>query len=92
MSKSMCIVPWVGFSNDPDGTVRACCISKERVTKENGDLYYTQLDNVKDIFHSPYMKQLRQDFIDGKKPKSVKYVGRMRKMVTRVNVNIIMKL
>ena len=70
MSKSMCIVPWVGFSNDPDGTVRACCISKERVTKENGDLYYTQLDNVKDIFHSPYMKQLRQDFIDGKKPKN----------------------
>lgn len=70
MSKSMCIVPWVGFSNDPDGTVRACCISKEKVTKENGDLYYTQLDNVKDIFHSPYMKQLRQDFIDGKKPKN----------------------
>ena len=28
MSKNMCIVPWVGFSNDPDGTVRACCISK----------------------------------------------------------------
>jgi len=66
--KYICTVPWVGFSNDPDGRIRACCISKDHVTKEDGTPYYTQNDNIKDIFHSKYMNDLRQDFLDGKQP------------------------
>lgn len=68
--KYICTVPWVGFSNDPDGRIRACCISKDHVTKEDGTPYYTQNDNIKDIFHSEYMNNLRQDFLDGKQPKN----------------------
>ena len=66
--KNMCTVPWVGFSNDPDGRIRACCISKDHVTKEDGSYFYTQKDNIKDIFHSKYMNDLRQEFKDGKMP------------------------
>jgi len=66
--KYMCTVPWVGFSNDPDGRIRACCISKDHVTKEDGSYFYTQKDNIKDIFHSKYMNDLRQEFKDGKMP------------------------
>ena len=36
MSNTMCTVPWVGFSNDPDGRIRPCCISKDHVVKEDG--------------------------------------------------------
>tara|TARA_B100000085_G_scaffold96353_1_gene87408 strand:- start:5543 stop:6772 length:1230 start_codon:yes stop_codon:yes gene_type:complete len=68
--KNLCAIPWVGFSNDPDGSVKPCCISQETVTKPDGSNYYTQLDNIKDIFHSEYMNNLRQEFIDGKKPKN----------------------
>lgn len=68
--KNLCAIPWVGFSNDPDGKIRACCISKEHVTKPNGDYFYTQNDNIKDIFHSDYMNNLRQEFINGEKPKN----------------------
>ena len=68
MSNTMCTVPWVGFSNDPDGRIRPCCISKDHVVKEDGTPYYTQKDNIKDIFHSKYMNELRQEFKDGKKP------------------------
>jgi len=68
--KSLCAIPWVGFSNDPDGSIRPCCISKEQVTKPDGSNYYTQLDNIKDIFHSDYMNNLREEFTQGKKPKN----------------------
>ncbi len=68
--KNLCAIPWVGFSNDPNGSVKPCCISQETVTKPDGSNYYTQLDNIKDIFHSEYMNNLRQEFIDGKKPKN----------------------
>ena len=68
--KNLCAIPWVGFSNDPNGSVRPCCISKEHVTKPDGSNFYTQLDNVRDIFHSEYMNNLRKEFIQGKKPKN----------------------
>lgn len=68
--KNLCTLPWVGFSNDPDGRIRPCCISDEHVTKEDGTPYYTQLDNIKDIFHSKYMNDMRQEFIDGGMPKN----------------------
>ena len=68
--KFICALPWVGFSNDPDGTIRPCCISKDKITKEDGSLYYTQKDNIKDIFHSKYMNDLRMEFINGGKPKN----------------------
>ena len=92
MSNTMCTVPWVGFSNDPDGRIRPCCISKDHVVKEDGTPYYTQKDNIKDIFHSKYMNELRQEFKDGKKNHQiVRYVGRMKKMVINPNEKAIMK-
>lgn len=68
--KHFCALPWVGFSNDPDGTIRPCCISNDKITKEDNTPFYTQKDNIKDIFHSKYMNNLRQEFIDGKQPKN----------------------
>jgi MoaA/NifB/PqqE/SkfB family radical SAM enzyme len=65
----LCKIPWAGFSNNPDGTVKPCCIYKENIKKEDGTDFYVQKDDVKDIFHSEYMNNLRKDFIDGKKPK-----------------------
>lgn len=64
----LCSLPWTGFSNDPDGKVRPCCIYKGHITDENGDPYYVQTVSVKEIFRSKYMKDLRQEFLDGKKP------------------------
>lgn len=64
----LCSIPWVGFSNDPDGKVKPCCIYKEHIVKPNGEPYYIQVDTVKDIFHSEYMENLRKDFLSGKQP------------------------
>lgn len=65
----LCSLPWTGFSNDPDGKVRPCCIYKGHITDPQGQPYYVQTTSVKEIFKSQYMRDLRKEFLDGKKPK-----------------------
>lgn len=64
----LCSLPWTGFSNDPDGKVRPCCIYKGHITDENNNPYYVQTTSVKDIFSSKYMSTLRHEFRQGIKP------------------------
>lgn len=68
MTQWLCSLPWTGFSNDPDGKVRPCCIYKGYITDESDNPYYVQTTSVKEIFASKYMKDLRQQFRDGIKP------------------------
>lgn len=65
----ICPLPWVGFSNDPYGSVKPCCINKDYIIKPDGSYYYVQNDPVKDIFNSEYMNDLRKQFLNGEKPK-----------------------
>lgn len=66
--KTLCPLPWVGFSNDPNGTVRPCCISKERITDKDGKPFFIQNTPMKEIFHSDYMNNLRESFLKGEQP------------------------
>jgi len=66
--KWLCSLPWTGFSNDPDGKVRPCCLYKDYIKDDNGEFMHVQTNTVTEIFSSNYMKKLRQDFRDGKKP------------------------
>jgi len=47
--ENLCLVPWTGFSNDPNGKVRPCCIFKGHIKKENNDSYYVQESSLKEI-------------------------------------------
>ncbi len=66
--KWYCSLPWTGFSNDPDGKVRPCCIYKGHITDDTGNPYYVQNFSVKEIFNSNYMKNLREQFRNGERP------------------------
>jgi sulfatase maturation enzyme AslB (radical SAM superfamily) len=66
--KWLCSLPWTAISNDPDGKVRPCCIYKDVIKDNQGNDLYLQTTNLKDIFHSDYMKNLRQEFLSGNKP------------------------
>lgn len=68
-SKWYCKLPWTGFSNDPDGKVRPCCLYKGYIVDEIGKEMYVQTHSVKEIFSSKYMKDLREEFRSGAKPK-----------------------
>ena len=67
-SKWYCKLPWTGFSNDPDGKVRPCCVYKGYIVDELGKEMYVQTHSVKEIFSSKYMKDLRAEFRSGAKP------------------------
>ena len=67
-SKWYCKLPWTGFSNDPDGKARPCCIYKGYIKDDDGKIMYVQTHSVKEIFASKYMKDLRQTFRDGNRP------------------------
>lgn len=58
----ICRMPWIGFSNDPDGKSRPCCIYKGHISNENNDPMYVQNHTVTEILQSKYMKDLRDKF------------------------------
>ena len=70
MSKpdSLCYMPWAGFSNNPDGTVRPCCLFKDTIKDDDGKDMYVQEHSMRDIFGSQYMKDVRDQFRSGERP------------------------
>ncbi len=59
-NKSYCILPWMNISVDPDGYVKPCCVSTQRLPYNLGH------NTLAEIVNSPEMVQLRQDMIDGR--------------------------
>lgn len=66
MNQSYCSLAWVGITTDPDGSLRPCCVSDDKVTKDDGSLYNLGVDKLEDIYNSTFYKNLRQDMLDGK--------------------------
>ena len=66
--ENLCLIPWLGFSNNPNGVAQPCCIYKGNIKDELGNDLYVQKTAVKDIFASDYMQNLRQAFRENKKP------------------------
>ena len=66
--ENLCMIPWMGFSNNPNGVAQPCCIYKGNIKDELGNDLYVQKNSVKDIFASDYMNNLRQAFRENKKP------------------------
>lgn len=58
-NKSYCILPWMNISVDPDGYVKPCCVSTQRLPYNLGH------NTLAEIVNSSEMIQLRQDMIDG---------------------------
>jgi MoaA/NifB/PqqE/SkfB family radical SAM enzyme len=65
---TLCRLPWQGFSNDPDGKVRPCCLFKDHIRDDAGELMYVQQSTVQEIFHTKFMKDLREQFRNGERP------------------------
>ena len=67
---TFCILPWISLETSPIGSVRPCCLADEEIVDDSGakfDLTTAVLSEVQD---SQYMKKLRQDFLDAKKPRT----------------------
>ena len=68
LPEKICILPWISIETSPIGTARPCCLAQEEICNEQGDKYSLKHATLEEIYHSPYMQTLRQDFLNGNKP------------------------
>lgn len=67
---TFCVLPWVSLEASPIGTVRPCCLADNEIVDDDGikvSLGETKIDSIR---NNLYMKNLRQQFLQGEKPKT----------------------
>ena len=55
----------MGLAVDPDGSVKSCCIAKEKIKKSSGTAYNLGYDSLKDIINSPDYVEIRRKMLAG---------------------------
>lgn len=72
LPNTICMLPWISIETSPIGTARPCCLAREEITDENGEKFDLNKHELESIYHSSYMKELRQKFRAGEKPETCK--------------------
>ena len=65
-----CVLPWISIEASPIGTVRPCCLADDEILDNNGEKFQLTTANFADIQNSRHMRDLRSDFLAGKKPQT----------------------
>jgi pyruvate-formate lyase-activating enzyme len=63
-----CVLPWISLEASPIGTVRPCCLADDEIVDSDGIKFNLATANLQAVQNSEYMYQLRQEFLDGKRP------------------------
>ena len=71
-NKTFCILPWVSIETSPIGTLRPCCLAEDELVDQKGNKYLIGDTPIQEVRDSEQMQQLRQEFLDGKKPDTCK--------------------
>lgn len=58
-------MPWNNVSVDPDGTIKACCISRDYIRKPDGTKYNLGYDKIEDFYNSPDYISIREKMLKG---------------------------
>ena len=66
----ICMLPWISIETSPIGTARPCCLAVDEITKPNGTKYNLKENTLQEIYQSPYMQDLRQQFLNDDKPET----------------------
>ena len=65
-----CVLPWISLETSPIGTVRPCCLAEEEIVDNAGEKFNLSTASFSGIQNSNYMRQLRQQFLDGQQPQT----------------------
>ena len=68
--EKFCVLPWVSLETSPIGTVRPCCLAEDEIKDELGNKYKLIETDLRTVQNSAYMKNLREQFLDGKQPQT----------------------
>jgi len=69
-NKTFCVLPWISLEASPIGTVRPCCLADDEILDNTGEKFSLLTANFADIQNSRSMRELRQQFLSGKKPQT----------------------
>lgn len=65
-----CVLPWISLETSPIGTVRPCCLADDEITDDAGTKFDLNHADLNQVQNSQYMMKLRQEFLDGKQPRT----------------------
>jgi pyruvate-formate lyase-activating enzyme len=65
-----CVLPWVSLEASPIGTVRPCCLADDELLDDDGNKFSLLTADFASIQNSQAMTQLREEFLDGKRPQT----------------------
>ena len=68
LPKNICMLPWISIETSPIGSTRPCCLAIDEITKSDGEKYNLKEHTLEEIYHSDYMRTLREEFLAGGKP------------------------
>jgi len=69
-TEKFCVLPWVSLETSPIGTVRPCCLADDEIVDDAGVKFDLNSAHFGQIQNSQYMQNLRQEFLDGKQPRT----------------------
>ena len=69
-NKTFCVLPWISLEASPIGTVRPCCLADDELVDDTGEKFSLLTANFDDIQNSASMRELREQFLEGKKPQT----------------------
>lgn len=67
-----CIIPWIGMEVNSLGNYRPCCLMDGYIQDNNGEDFLATEVTISEAFRSDWMKDFRQQFLDGEKPEACK--------------------
>lgn len=65
-----CVLPWISIEASPIGTVRTCCLADDEIVDNDGNKFKLDTAQFDDIQNSNHMRDLRTQFLEGKKPQT----------------------
>ena len=68
--EQFCVLPWISLEASPIGTVRPCCLADNEIVDNNGNKFHLSGASFDQIQNSRHMIELRQEFLDGKRPQT----------------------
>jgi len=68
LPSTICMLPWISLEASPQGTAKPCCLYDDEILDDNGNKYMLAEHGLQEIYQSKSMQNLRQEFLDGKKP------------------------
>lgn len=68
LPSTICMLPWISLEASPQGTAKPCCLYDDEILDDTGNKYLLAEHGLQEIYKSKSMQNLRQEFLDGKKP------------------------